>query len=158
MCPREAHGEKQCSRPELHPACGIGGAHKALPDSGYREKHPARRVGGAERALESGAPYRIEIIGARLFILAPLSGRIFAWPTPRVETPTPQGLCRGQVIRLYQTLDWARQSAATAAVPNVQTPGPFGFGAQTFLMSGADSKVWRLNLMLTRMGSRRTEK
>ena len=39
-----------------------------------------------ERALESGAPYRIEIIGARLFILAPLSGQIFAWPTPRVET------------------------------------------------------------------------
>jgi hypothetical protein len=27
--PREAHTEKQCSRPELHPACGIGGAHKA---------------------------------------------------------------------------------------------------------------------------------
>jgi hypothetical protein len=25
--PREAHAEKQCSRPELHPACGIGGAH-----------------------------------------------------------------------------------------------------------------------------------
>jgi hypothetical protein len=30
--------------------------------------------------------YRIEIICARLFMLAPLSGRIFAWQVPRVET------------------------------------------------------------------------
>jgi hypothetical protein len=29
-----------------------------------------------ESAPEFGAPYRIEIIGARLFVLAPLSGRI----------------------------------------------------------------------------------
>ena len=32
-----------------------------------------------EGATYSGAPYRIEIIRARLFTLAPLSGRIFAW-------------------------------------------------------------------------------
>jgi hypothetical protein len=38
-------------------------------------------------------------------VLAPLSGRIFVWQAPRVETPTPLGLRRGQVIRLYQTLD-----------------------------------------------------
>ena len=31
------------------------------------------------------------------------------------RSPTPQGLRRGQVIRLYQTLTRARQSAATAA-------------------------------------------
>jgi hypothetical protein len=37
-------------------------------------------------------------------VLAPLSGRILGWRIPRVETPTPQGLRRGQVIRLYQTL------------------------------------------------------
>jgi hypothetical protein len=30
--------------------------------------------------------YRIEIIRARLSMLAPLSGRIFAWQVPRVET------------------------------------------------------------------------
>jgi hypothetical protein len=40
----------------------------------------------AEGAPESGAPYRIEIIRTPLFILAPLSGRIFAWRVPRVET------------------------------------------------------------------------
>ena len=48
------------------------------------------------------------------------------------------------------------QAEAWAKFPRPFGPGPFG--AQTFLMSGADSKVWRLNLMLTRMGSRRTEK
>src|ERR1700731_2223871 len=37
---------------------------------------PAQRVGGAEGAPESSAPYRVELIRARLFILAPLSGRI----------------------------------------------------------------------------------
>ena len=40
----------------------------------------------AEGAPESGAPYRIEIICAPLFVLAPLSGRICAWRVPRVET------------------------------------------------------------------------
>ena len=39
-----------------------------------------------EGAPYSGAPYRIEIIRADLFILAPLSGRIFAWRLPRVQT------------------------------------------------------------------------
>jgi len=39
-----------------------------------------------EGAAYSGAPYRIEIIRARLFILAPLSGRIFACRVPRFET------------------------------------------------------------------------
>jgi len=51
-----------------------------------RGKTTGRRVGGAEGAPYSGAPYRIEIIRARLFILAPLSGRIFAWRLPRVST------------------------------------------------------------------------
>ena len=39
-----------------------------------------------EGAPYSDAPYRIEFIDARLFILVPLSGRIFAWRLPRVET------------------------------------------------------------------------
>ena len=39
-----------------------------------------------EEAAYAGAPDRIKIIRARLFILAPLSGRIFAWRLPRVET------------------------------------------------------------------------
>jgi hypothetical protein len=43
-------------------------------------------AGDAEGAPEFGAPYRIETIGEpRLFILAPLSRRIFASRVPRVE-------------------------------------------------------------------------
>ena len=42
-----------------------------------------------EGAPESGAQYRIEIIRVPLFALAPLSGRIFAWRVPRVETLLP---------------------------------------------------------------------
>ena len=50
------------------------GAHKALARRAFAEKHPVLRVGGAEGAPYSGAPYRIEIIRARLFILAALQG------------------------------------------------------------------------------------
>jgi hypothetical protein len=39
-----------------------------------------------EGAPQSDAAYRIEIIYERLLILAPLSGRIFGWRVPRVET------------------------------------------------------------------------
>ena len=47
-----------------------------------------------------------------------------------------------------------RQTRARRSVAKEAWAKPFcPFGAQTFLMSGADSKVWRLNLMLTRMGS-----
>src|ERR1700730_1352836 len=59
-----------------------------------------------EGAPQSGAPYRIEIIRASP-LLAPLSGRIFAWRVPRVETglkPWAKPFCPFGAQTLYPSL------------------------------------------------------
>jgi|GEM_PF-5005923 len=60
--------------------------HKELRRCASGEKHPVAGLEVLKGHYNPARYYRIEVICARLFILAPLSGRIFAWRVPRVET------------------------------------------------------------------------
>jgi hypothetical protein len=69
--------------------------------------------------------YRIEIIRARLLMLAPLSGRIFGWQVPRVETLGSALLpLRGADLVLFPYVDARvqRRSRGSAILPRQPLP------------------------------------
>ena len=77
-----------------------GARRCALRDVDAHERSPKSQPGFGVRQFKamcpegapySAAPYRIEIIRARLFTLTPLSGRIFAWRAPWAKLFCPFG-------------------------------------------------------------------